>query len=152
MFTSDKRYLITGASSGIGKATCRDLINKGASVIGVARSEDKLLRLQEELENERFSYKVRDLAKDLDSIPKWIMEISQEIGKLSGLVHSAGIEQIIPLKAYNSTHLSQLFNINIFSALLLAKGVCDKRVNTGNGTSIVFISSVASITGSSHCS
>ncbi|TGO02869.1 hypothetical protein PN36_17480 [Candidatus Thiomargarita nelsonii] len=149
MFTSDKRYLITGASSGIGKAICCDLITKGASVIGVARSEDKLLALQNELKSEHFHYELCDLSKNLDTIPNMLMKLSKKFGKLSGLVHSAGIQEILPIRSYKKLHLSQLFEINVFSALFLAKGICDKRVNIGKGTSIVFISSIASITGSS---
>ncbi|KAG6559574.1 short chain dehydrogenase [Candidatus Rhabdochlamydia oedothoracis] len=45
----DNIALVTGASSGIGKAISRELVNRGWTVIGVARSEDKLIEIQNEL-------------------------------------------------------------------------------------------------------
>ena len=46
--------LVTGASSGIGKALCKECVARGWKVIGVARSQDKLLALQSELGQEKF--------------------------------------------------------------------------------------------------
>lgn len=45
-FFKNKKVLITGASSGLGKELCLQLVNEGASVIGLARNEDKLNRLR----------------------------------------------------------------------------------------------------------
>jgi 3-hydroxy acid dehydrogenase/malonic semialdehyde reductase len=48
---SNKTALVTGASSGIGEAVSRELIKRGWQVIGIARSGDKLSKIQEELSN-----------------------------------------------------------------------------------------------------
>lgn len=66
--------LITGASSGIGEALSRELVQRGWSVIGMARSQDKLAAIQKELG---------------DSFMPVVCDISQKVDiKVNRLVHS----------------------------------------------------------------
>ena len=53
--------LITGVSKGLGKAITKEVIKLGGKVVGVARSESELIKLQEELNTENFSYIVGDI-------------------------------------------------------------------------------------------
>lgn len=48
----DKVVIITGASSGIGKATAKKLASQGAKLVLAARREDRLKTLQEEIQND----------------------------------------------------------------------------------------------------
>ncbi len=59
-----KTALITGASSGIGEAFARELAKRGMNLILVARSEDRLQRLSDEL-SKQYSIKVHVIATDL---------------------------------------------------------------------------------------
>lgn len=138
-------FLVTGATSGIGKGVTIALLEKGASVIAAGRSEKKLTLLHKEINNNKLSIEKCDLSNS-DLLDKWIINLSNKYGKLKGLVLAAGIQQITPISAPRSVEKSKkLFEINYFSNIQLAKGFCDRRVNRGKESSVVFLSSIASI-------
>ena len=64
MISLNPIILVTGASSGIGEALCRECIARGWKVIGVARSRDKLFALQKELGQEKFHPVVCDVSDE----------------------------------------------------------------------------------------
>jgi len=142
-----KLILVTGVSSGLGFQIANDLLALGFSVLGVSRSQsDKVKKLQEYY-SENFFFEPLDLIEDIDAIPKWIIGQAKQKGEFAGLVHSAGVQQILPLQINTYKNMLDVFNLNVFSALSLARGIADKRVMSEKGGSIVFISSVASQTG-----
>ncbi len=148
-FNSDTIFLVTGASSGLGKAIALKIIALGGSVIAVSRNSDKLnLSRNEAVNPERFSIEPFDLSTRLEEIPDFIKQLAKKHGKLTGLIHSAGIGGVTPLKALDLAEAKSMFDINYFSALMLAKGFCDKRVCTANA-SMVILSSIASLQGNS---
>lgn len=149
MYKADDIFLVTGATSGIGKGVVKALIRDGAKVIAIGRNQEKLKKLQEELDTQNLILEQKDLSCS-DGLDKWVLELSKKYGKLRGLVLSAGIQQILPISSMLSIEKSkELFEINYFSNMQLAKGFCDKRANIGKGASIVFLSSIASIRGNS---
>lgn len=147
-FNNNDNILVTGASDGIGKAICLLLNSLGANVIGVARNEEKLKCLNNEiLIKNRFDYIVKDLSIDIDKIPVFISDVVKQYGKLKGIVHSAGTIEIMPLKAITEKNIDRIHNINFKASVMLAKGFSNKRNNIGDNTSIVFLSSIASLLG-----
>jgi NAD(P)-dependent dehydrogenase (short-subunit alcohol dehydrogenase family) len=149
-FDSSHVFLVTGASSGIGRATALVINALGGTVICVARDEKRLQAVRESCDNpDRFYTQSLDLSNDLDDLPRWMRSLCKEYGKFKGMVLCAGIQQIIPLAALSISQAKELFDINFFAVLALCKGFCDRRVNIGKGSSIVLISSIASITGNS---
>ncbi|MDD2886293.1 MAG: SDR family NAD(P)-dependent oxidoreductase [Aliarcobacter sp.] len=143
-----ENILVTGASDGLGKAICLLLNSLGANVIGIARSESKLNQLKEEVQfKDKFQYELKDLSIDLDEIPNFVSNISKKYGKLLGLVHSAGGIEILPLKAITENKLNQIHDLNFKAGVMLCKGFSDKRNNIGNNSSIVLLSSIASLLG-----
>ncbi|MEB3151572.1 MAG: SDR family NAD(P)-dependent oxidoreductase, partial [Sphaerospermopsis sp.] len=140
-------YLITGTSSGIGYAIARHLLIERNYVVGVSRSISPKLEMLIETYPSTYFHQLRDLSIDIDDLPDWVRKLSSEYGKFAGLVHSAGIQQTMPLASISYNSLLSLFEINVFAALSLAKGVSDRRSNIGEGTSIVFLSSIAAING-----
>lgn len=67
--------LVTGASSGIGEAICKELVNRGWTVIGIARSEEKLVQIQSEL-SDFFIPMICDVSKkeNIEETSKQILE------------------------------------------------------------------------------
>ena len=142
---TDKRILIVGASSGIGKQTAITLSRIGAKVILVARNEDKLQSALKELEGEGHSYYVDDVS-EVDSIEMLIKKIVAADGPLDGMVYSAGVGTALPLLQSKPDKVQNAFNVNFFGFLEIVRQVTRKgRYNPG--MRIVGVSSCASLRG-----
>ncbi len=141
-FSPEQRILVTGASSGIGKAIALRLNSLGATVIANGRDAAKLATARDEAPHpERFQPEPLDLTADLDGLPQWVKTLRERHGKLHGLVPCAGVSLICPLREYTREKANALFDIHFHAPLLLAKGFADRRNNTGKGASIVFMAS-----------
>ena len=138
-----KTILVTGASSGIGRATAVLLSQLGARVILVARSADNLEQTYQLLSGSGHAIEAYDLA-EYEHIPTWIRAVVSRHGGLDGLVHSAGIQITAPLKVLDARRVEQLWRINVSASLWLAKGFRQKGVNNQGG-SIVFLSSAIAL-------
>lgn len=88
----DKYVILTGASSGIGRALCKILIQKyGAYVIGVGRKEEKMLSLQQELGDnaDKFSYRLFDVS-DRNAWQELAVDLSDKAINPILLINNAG--------------------------------------------------------------
>lgn len=147
-FSNENIFLVTGASSGIGKSISLKLNEIGAAVIGVARNEEKLLKSKNEAKYpDKFHIELNDLTSDQDNCQKWLGGIAEKYGKLTGIVHSAGIQYTLPLGADKVSKAKELFDINYFAAMALLKGFSKKTVNAGEYSSFVIISSFTTFVG-----
>lgn len=148
-FTSEDIFLVTGASSGIGRATSLLLNSLGAKVIAIGRDETRLNELKELSINYHNIYtEQRDLVEDINGNIKWIKDIARKYGKLKGLVLSAGITIERPLELIEQNTLQESFNILFNSYITLIKGFSSKVTNCGIECSIVILSSNAAHYGS----
>jgi NAD(P)-dependent dehydrogenase (short-subunit alcohol dehydrogenase family) len=145
MDLSGRRILITGASSGIGKATAELCARLGASVTGVARGEERLKAVINSLPGAGHAAITRDL-ENVEGIPAWIKDLAGQSGPFHGLVHCAGFVQSRPLQILGTTDVQRTFDINFNAALFLAKGFRQKGV-CHSGASLVLMSSVAALRG-----
>ncbi|GAU09372.1 SDR family NAD(P)-dependent oxidoreductase [Desulfoplanes formicivorans] len=141
-----RRVLITGASSGIGRAAAIVLSSLGADIVLCGRDEKRLEETLDAMNDGQHIMAPFDLAEDLEGIPDWLKYITGEHGPLNGLVHCAGIESTIPVRQVDPESIENVLRINTKAALLLAKGVCSKK-SFRLPCSIVFISSVMAIAG-----
>lgn len=150
-FNVDSRVVVTGASSGLGLSVALLLNSLGVDVIAIARSASKLESARLIANNpDNFHLYPFDL-NQVEEIPGAIKSIVSNFGKLSGLVHSAGIGGVMPLKSLDISLAKDMFQINYFSALMLAKAVSDKR-NYSFPPSMVFLSSISAISGNAGIS
>jgi len=134
-----KHILITGASSGIGEATARYIVNRGAIVTLVARRGDNLKTICDELLkiSKGHQYISADLTSD-----KEMKNVVSKINSIDGLVHAAGIVFPLPIKFIQRKHIDNVWGINAISPILLTSSiVASKKIN--DKASIVFISSVS---------
>lgn len=133
---NNKTILVTGASSGIGRATSQLCDSLGANLIITGRNSDELNKTKSLLKNKCDSF-VADLSNE--------EEINQLVSKLvaiDGFVHCAGMINPLPVKFLKSKHIDELFKINFSSAVLLSSGLLSaKKIN--ENASVVFISSVS---------
>ena len=145
-FKKEDIILVTGASSGIGREIAVKLIQQGASVIATGRNITRLNETKEmSLHPENMYTEEKDLTADTDNIPLWIKSLKEKYSKLRGLVCAAGTDKVQTVQMINSELFDEVFKINYLVPMMLAKGFLDKRNNTGEGASIVFIASIAGV-------
>lgn len=131
-----KTIFVTGASSGIGRATAIECSKLGAKVIITARNEERLNDTLRMLEGEGHQLIVCDLSSSED-----IMNMVGELPVLDGVVNNAGYTKLAPLKFMKEQDFSNLLQINtVVPIFLLQKLLKKKKVK--NGASIVFTGSV----------
>lgn len=136
---TNKNFLITGATSGIGFEICLKIVSYGGNIIAVGRNQQKLNEL-EKLTAEK--NRVITISYDLEDIENLDQLIEKIPINLDGIVHSAGIVQLQPIKFLDINVLNKIRRINYDAAvLILSKLLKKKKVN--KGSSIVFISSIA---------
>jgi NAD(P)-dependent dehydrogenase (short-subunit alcohol dehydrogenase family) len=144
---NQKRFIVTGAASGIGRQTAIVLSNLGANLLLIDFNEAELDITKKLCENN-----VTTLLLDLTSsyeVKENLIRNSCSNGKFDGFVHCAGIPYISPLKSIDKKKFNNVFEINTFVALELAKIFINRKVFNGICGSIVFISSVYGLVGSS---
>ena len=143
---SGKNFIITGAASGIGKATAVLLSKLNADLV--------LLDINKKgLEETLTLCKKTDLAltvnlADNQALNKTIKEATEIKGKFDGFAHIAGIPSIAPLKMVDNQLCEKIMEINTFPAIELAKTLSNKRFCKEDGASFVLISSVYANVGS----
>ena len=138
-----KTVLITGASSGIGKATCLYLAERGYAVVGTGRSIARLSELQD-LASER-DLPITAVELDINSdeaVNRILPELIDEHGPIETLVNNAGYLLWGPLETLPIGEIKALFETNFFAAVRLIKGVLPGMVQRRKGT-IINISSIA---------
>ena len=135
----NKNILITGAASGIGKATAKKLINYDNRIIAVDRNLNGLSKLEEEVRSDNLKIIKKDIKEKEDII--------NSVGfTLDGLVNCAGIIKLIPFRSITEKDIREITINNYESSVLLTSSLIKKR-KIKSGSSIVFVSSVMSVVG-----
>ncbi len=136
---SGKNILVTGASSGIGRALAVECALQGAAVTVTGRNSD---RLAETLGLVSKGSTHKYLIADLD-VDEEVYALADSLPRLDGLILNAGLIKSMPAKFTKREHIDQIFNVNFYStALLVQRLLKGRKLNTG--ASICLISSVAS--------
>ena len=140
-FSSEQKFIVTGASSGIGEGVALLLNGLGASVIAIGRNETRLNGLKQKAKHpENMFLEQKDLTEDIDGLPAYVKSLKEKYGKFSGMAYCAGITLNKPMKISELSDYQSLFSINYFVPMLMGKAMADRRNNIGLGTSLVFIS------------
>ena len=145
MDLTGKHIVITGASSGIGRAVCIQAGKLGAKVSLVARNEEKLQETLALMEGNGHNYYSFDL-NVINQIDDIISKIVEKDGSIDGLVHSAGLGLNRPIKLAKPEFVEQITRINYYAFVELIRAASYKK-RSNNGASYVGISSVAAVHG-----
>lgn len=145
---SDKLILVTGASSGIGRAAARVLGRLGARVILSGRDEKRLQEAADEIGAAAWcAIEPFDLS-DVDAIPAWVRDVvSKHGGNLYGLVHCAGVNKLGVIRSLKRESIEEVMIPNLYSSMLLVRACSARDVADPAGSAMVFISSIAALTG-----
>jgi len=137
------RAIVTGASSGIGRALVVELIRGGASVVGMARREERLRKLEGEVAApERFAWIAGDVTSKGDRAAA-IDLCHQRFGGLDCLVNNAGFGALGPFAEADEARLRQIFEVNFFAA---AEFVCESLPHLRQGKTPIIVN-VGSVLG-----
>lgn len=139
----DKVIIITGASSGIGRQCAITCSQMDAKVILIARNKVNLEATINQMDNPDIHKIIPMDVTDFSKIEAVISEIVNEVGKVSGFIHSAGIEETIPFNIIKYDNFQRLFDVNFYSALEFARCLSKIKFHVENNLSLVFISSLA---------
>lgn len=137
-----QNIIITGASSGIGRqcaVTCRGL---GANVFLLSRNGERLNELKSEIGPLGCEYYEIDIM-DSGKYEGVIQDIVSRYGKITGFIHSAGIDVTIPAAALKSDTVKEVFDINVFAFFEFVK-ILSKNKYSCEYASYIAISSVMS--------
>ena len=143
-FTAEQRFIVTGASSGIGEGVALLLNELGATVISIGRNQERLNGMKAKAKYpENVFLEPKDLTADIPGLPAYVKSLKDKYGKLCGMAYCAGVtlNQPLQLKDYETSR--HLFDIDYFAPMFMTKAFGDKRNTIGRGTSLVLISSAA---------
>jgi len=118
MTVKNKVVVITGASSGIGAATAKQLASNGAKVVLGARREERLAELVQEIEaaGGQAAYQVTDVTKSAD-VQQLVKLAQTKFGGVDVIFNNAGIMPSSPVSALHTDEWDQMIDINIKGVL-----------------------------------
>ncbi|AOA04470.1 SDR family NAD(P)-dependent oxidoreductase [Pseudomonas sp. TMW 2.1634] len=137
---SGKHILVTGASSGIGRDVAIWLSKQGAVITLVARDVERLKASLDLLEGMGHTVEVVDFLDGTD-ISQWLKSVASLSSPFDGLVHAAGVQMPMPIRATSLSHWEKIMSTNVTSGFSLIKAFRQKGVCNPD-SSIVLISSV----------
>lgn len=136
MTFKDKVYIVTGASSGMGKSCSELLLENDAVVIGIDRNDSTI-------EHDRYSHCKADVL-DEEQIQKCISEVDSQYGHIDGLVNAAGIfGNNKPFYELTSEEWNKVISVNTTGTFIVSKAAAPVMIREKHGK-IVNISCIRS--------
>ncbi len=141
MHTIKRTLLVTGASSGIGRAIAQQLLQNGDTVIGTSRDCNKFT-----VKHKNFSSIELDLAQ-LEQIPAKLKALEKAFPTLDGVIFSAGYGQFGTVEQFSFAQIEQLMTVNFTSQAFITRALIPnlKRKPQSN---LIYIGSEAALNGS----
>ena len=135
----NKIILVTGASSGIGKAIAIECSKMGANLIITARNEARLSETFSLLSGSNHTILSADLSNEKD-----LNNIVEQVPVLHGLVHCAGLTIPKPFQFYSKENIKTVMDVNFDATVYLTQGLLKKKKLNKNA-SLVFVSSISGV-------
>jgi short-subunit dehydrogenase len=135
-----KTFVVVGARGGLGREIATQLTQRGASVIGTARSESSF--------GEMVGYTSRQLPLDLNdprSVADFIDDLTSGPVGIDGLVLAAGIVAFGPAAETSSATLSDLMTVNATAQLAIVTGLASTLARSGDAVVVSLSGKVAEI-------
>lgn len=142
-----KHILVTGASSGIGREIAIWLSKQGALLTLAARDVSRLELTMSMMAGSAHRIEIIDFLEGSD-ISQWLKSLAKTSSPFDGLVHAAGVQMPMPIRATSLSHWERIMTTNVTSGFSLIKAFRQKGV-FNSGSSIVLLSSVMAKAGGS---
>ena len=147
MRLQNKIALVTGASRGIGRASCLALAREGATIVGTARTHKDLEALEKEIV--ALGGKAKTFACDITKsaeVAACVKQTITDLGRIDILVNNAGIGGYRPFLDWTEEDYDRIMETNAKSTWLFCKEAIPHMLKQGGGN-IVNVSSVAGLAG-----
>jgi NAD(P)-dependent dehydrogenase (short-subunit alcohol dehydrogenase family) len=140
---SGRRYIVSGATSGIGRQVATDLAKAGAVVLAIGRRKERTDELKQQ-----YPDNIVPANFDINDFESLKINIEQfaESGKINGSVHCAGINKFTPLRAFNWNDAEQIIRTSLYAGIEMIRDATSKKVSAENGCHVM-LASVAGIKG-----
>jgi len=136
-----QRFLITGASSGIGRAICIRVAAQGGIVVASGRDMVRLESTVQSLAGVGHRVHAADLVEE-----KALDALVEGMPGLHGVVHCAGVGKVLPFKFISAKELQAIQRVNYEAPILLTQRLLKRKILL-NGGAIVFIASISGLFG-----
>src|ERR1700729_3767136 len=137
MEIKDHVFIVTGASSGIGLSTAIGLSERGAKVALLARSNDALQKLAQQLPG---SFPVTVDMTQFDRVREAVRAVHQHYGRVDGLVNNAGRSYAAAIEEIDPAVFDEIFHLNVLGPIVAMQAAIPLMRAQGGG-SIVNINS-----------
>jgi len=148
MRLKDKVVILTGASSGMGRAGALRFAEEGANVVAIARRKEKLEELVEASKN--LSGQIHALPGDVsidEDINRIVEETIEKFGRIDVLVNNAGIlDEYLSADNMTDEMWNKVLNVNLTAPMKLIRSVINHMIDQGSGN-IINIASIGGLYG-----
>jgi NAD(P)-dependent dehydrogenase (short-subunit alcohol dehydrogenase family) len=134
--------LVSGASSGIGRAIAIELVRNGARAVLIGRRAKELQETADQCGDAACTEILPLDLSLLDGVGPAIAELTKRLGRIYGLCHSAGIVQTLPLAATTPERLRAMFDLNLLAGLELSRALTRRDTLDERGGSILWLASI----------
>lgn len=141
MPVNPRTVLVTGASSGIGRAVARQLLQQGHQVLGVSRNRQRF-----EMAHPQFSGIELDLA-DSGAINRVAKQLQNQFPQLDAVVFAAGYGQFGSLEQFSMAQIEALMTVNFTANVCLTRALLAKLKQKAHAN-LIYIGSEAALKGS----
>lgn len=140
-----KGVLVTGAASGIGKATVERLLTEQAVVVGIDAAPDAA-----DVDADRFSYRCTDVL-DADAVAAAVAAVVTVAGRLDGVVHCAGVAGGGPIHLLPDEEWDRVVNVNLKGTFVVLRAALSQMVQQsrvgGERGAVVNLASIEGLEG-----
>ncbi len=146
---SGRVAVVTGCSTGLGVQMAKALASQGASIVALARRQDKIDAVAKEIHD---TYGVDTLAvkcdiTDTEMVEKAVDEVLVHFGKIDILINNAGTGAVAPAEDITDDQFSNELNIDLFGTFKVARAVAKKAMIPANYGRIINIASMYGLVG-----
>jgi short-subunit dehydrogenase len=137
----NQTVIITGASSGVGKATARHFANNGANLVLVARGQERLDQVSKELKNITRVMSVSMDVSNFSDCENLINKTLEEFSSIDVLINNAGYHKRGLVEESDPKELGRMIDVNLKAPIILSRLVISHMNN--NNCAIINVASLA---------